>query len=61
MLYSNGSNFESVDDHDVQKFMTWSLVSDQTDYLGDSHTAEQQKYEKEFQQYQEQLDKKKEE
>jgi len=49
-----------IDDHDVQKFMTWSLIADQTNYDG-GQSADQQKFEKEFQQYQDQLDKKKEE
>ncbi|XP_021951686.1 protein ERGIC-53 [Folsomia candida] len=48
-----------ADDHDVQKFMTWSLLLDSATY-GDV-TAEQQKFDQEFKQYQDQLDKKKEE
>lgn len=48
-----------LDDHDVQKFMTWSLLLDSATY-GDV-TAEQQKFDQEFKQYQDQLDKKKEE
>jgi uncharacterized membrane-anchored protein YhcB (DUF1043 family) len=41
--------------------MTWSLITDQTEYTESGGNAEQQKYEQEFKQYQEQLDKKKEE
>lgn len=48
-----------ADDHDVQKFMTWSLGDSHG--VADPHNAEQQKFEQEFQQYQDQLDKKKEE
>jgi len=49
-----------ADDHDVQKFMTWSVLADQSGYVPEIGTADQQKFEQEFQQYQQQLDKKKE-
>lgn len=40
--------------------MTWNLKLD-TSHPGDAATAEQQKFDQEFKQYQDQLDKKKEE
>ncbi|CAG7838364.1 unnamed protein product [Allacma fusca] len=50
-----------ADDHDVQKFMTWSLTADQPGITSDSGitNSEQQKFEKEFQNYQQELQKKK--
>lgn len=51
-----------TDDHDVQKFLTFSLHEDQSSgQVTDTQQAEQQKFDQEFQRYQEDLDKKKEE
>lgn len=53
-----------ADDHDVQKFMTWSLTTFNEGYgqQGSPITSEEQlKFEKEFESYQKQADRKKEE
>jgi len=52
-----------ADDHDVHKFMTWSLLSQEGagDLTQDNiPNADQQKFDQEFQNYQQQLDQKKE-
>jgi len=49
-----------LDDHDVQKLLTWSLV-DTLGQVPDSATADQLKFEAEFKQYQSELDHKKQE
>jgi len=54
----------TIDDHDVQKFMTWSMLSQPDGFQPPGvqiPNEEQQKFEKEFENYQHQLDKQKEE
>ena len=56
--------FYILDDHDVQKFLTWSLSTEQpTGSTGGQGIPdqEQQKFEKEFENYQQELQKKKDE
>lgn len=52
-----------ADDHDVQKFMTWSLLPTLDGMVPGQQvpSVDQQKFDQEFQNYQQQLDKKKEE
>jgi mannose-binding lectin 1 len=52
-----------ADDHDVQKFMTWSITAQDSGFAQPNQipNADQQKFEQEFQNYQTQLDEKKKE
>ena len=52
-----------ADDHDVQKLMTWSLIPHQEGLSPQVQTPspDQQKFDQEFQNYQKQLEQKKEE
>lgn len=61
-VINNCLKYFFTDDHDVQKFLTFSLHEDQSSgQVTDTQQAEQQKFDQEFQRYQEDLDKKKEE